>query len=262
MIAAGGDGTIGRAARCLIGHAVPIAVLPLGTANNIAKGLGVFGDVRAIVRGLADVRTIPVDIGFAKGPWGQRPFIEGAGFGLFPDAMAALQKRKSKPKKDTAPLEHALRAMRGAADDFDPKRLELAIDGEDFSGRYLMVEAMNLNFVGPNLSLADDADPGDGLLDIVLVGEDERRLLADHLDGRLAGVRNPPRLGMRRGRRIHLVARGNKLHVDDEIWPRDKKKKIAAESGVVIELGIERHALPFLARTFPRNRSPANRADA
>src|SRR5262245_1950885 len=39
VVAAGGDGTVAAAARMLAGKAVPLAVLPLGTANNIAKAL-------------------------------------------------------------------------------------------------------------------------------------------------------------------------------------------------------------------------------
>jgi hypothetical protein len=37
VVAAGGDGSVGRTARQLVGGMVPIAVLPLGTANNLAS---------------------------------------------------------------------------------------------------------------------------------------------------------------------------------------------------------------------------------
>src|SRR5262245_31057092 len=36
---AGGDGTVGKVARRLIGRGIPIAVLPVGTANNISRTL-------------------------------------------------------------------------------------------------------------------------------------------------------------------------------------------------------------------------------
>src|SRR5262245_19963348 len=43
VIAAGGDGTIARAARTLARRGVPLAILPLGTANNIARSLAIQG---------------------------------------------------------------------------------------------------------------------------------------------------------------------------------------------------------------------------
>src|SRR5258706_10465064 len=40
VVVAGGDGTVGRVARRLTGRGIPIALLPSGTANNIARTLG------------------------------------------------------------------------------------------------------------------------------------------------------------------------------------------------------------------------------
>src|SRR5262245_18660766 len=40
ILIAGGDGAVGRVIRCLPHYNTPIAILPLGTANNIASNLG------------------------------------------------------------------------------------------------------------------------------------------------------------------------------------------------------------------------------
>ena len=40
LIVGGGDGTVGRIAKRLIGRDIPVAPLPFGTANNISKTLG------------------------------------------------------------------------------------------------------------------------------------------------------------------------------------------------------------------------------
>ena len=43
VVAAGGDGTVARVARALAGGPIPLAVLPAGTANNIATSLEIDG---------------------------------------------------------------------------------------------------------------------------------------------------------------------------------------------------------------------------
>src|SRR5688572_16895861 len=49
VVVAGGDGTVARAGRVLAGGLVPMAILPLGTANNIASSLDIGGDVEQLV---------------------------------------------------------------------------------------------------------------------------------------------------------------------------------------------------------------------
>src|SRR5690606_10418925 len=43
IIAAGGDGTVGKVIKAMPNRKVPLAIVPLGTANNIARSLGIAG---------------------------------------------------------------------------------------------------------------------------------------------------------------------------------------------------------------------------
>jgi diacylglycerol kinase (ATP) len=79
VVAAGGDGTVGKVARRLIGRNVPIAILPLGAANNIASALGLDGAPRQLARALAGSHPVKFDVGIARGPWGDVLFVEGVG---------------------------------------------------------------------------------------------------------------------------------------------------------------------------------------
>ena len=91
---AGGDGIVGTVAKKLIGKAVPIAVLPLGTANNIAKTLDVVArPLTQLIGGWSQARRRKFDIGVANGPWGAKAFIEGLGMGLFTQTMYRLDAR-------------------------------------------------------------------------------------------------------------------------------------------------------------------------
>src|SRR5688572_19894490 len=87
VLVAGGDGTVAEVARALVGRDVPLAILPLGTANNIARSLGVQGSVRDVIAGLhrdrlADLARKRLDVGTARAPWGTARFVESAGVGV------------------------------------------------------------------------------------------------------------------------------------------------------------------------------------
>ena len=86
---AGGDGTVAVVARSLAGRGVPIAVLLVATANNIASALGIGASpVRALVAGWSDAVRQPFDLGIARGPWGQTQFLESVGAGLLSEIIA------------------------------------------------------------------------------------------------------------------------------------------------------------------------------
>src|SRR3546814_9912518 len=89
LVAAGGDGTINGVVNGLAGGGVPLALLPLGTANVLAAEIGLeespAGIVRAILRGPA----VPIHLGDVNG----RHFTLMAGIGLDADVVAAVNPR-------------------------------------------------------------------------------------------------------------------------------------------------------------------------
>jgi diacylglycerol kinase (ATP) len=76
VIVAGGDGTVGKSVRWLKHRETPIAILPLGTANNIARSLGIVGDLESLLSRFATAPVRSLDVGRAIGPWGKRMFLE------------------------------------------------------------------------------------------------------------------------------------------------------------------------------------------
>src|SRR5688500_16867102 len=69
VVVAGGDGTVAKVARQMRGRGVPIAVLPAGTANNIATTLGAEGPLRDQIAAWSPARPRPFDVGRAHGRW-------------------------------------------------------------------------------------------------------------------------------------------------------------------------------------------------
>lgn len=253
VVVAGGDGAIRKIALRLVGRGVPLAVIPLGTANNISKSLGVAGTPEELIAGWAAARRRKLDVGVVRAPWGKRRFVEGMGCGLFTDVMAALDAREAEDPglfaRTDNPLAVALRALHDALAEYRALDLSVTLDGEDVSGRYLMLEALNIRHVGPNLYLAPDADASDGYLDFVLFTEDKRREFADYLAYRLEGKQDAPFLPVRRGRSLKLVWPGFQFRLDDKLWPAARKKgkkKKALSAPAEIEIKLKRKALEFL----------------
>ena len=243
---AGGDGTVGRVAKKLIGRDIPIAPLPLGTANNISKTLGLTELTLEEIISAWDVqRRIAFDAGVAKGPWGSRYFIEAFGVGLFARAIPVADGNKTLAALTSAEAKvaYAQQMLRERLTRCEPHALALRLDGKDMSGDYVLFEAMNMEFVGPNLYLAPDIQAADGLLDVVLVSTVERDKLKDSLETWQDGDLEHPNLTRHRASVIELEWSGFEVHFDDEAWPAEKEEPPALTH---IEVTVERNALSFL----------------
>jgi len=243
VVVAGGDGTVAKVTRRMVGRGMPVGVLPSGTANNIARALGLLErPFEELVRGWEKPRRVKLDVGIAAGPWGERYFVESVGAGLFAGLLASGSRKKL--KKGKSPVESGLRRLREAAQRCEALEISAALDGRDISGRYLLLEAVNLPYVGPNLHLAHDSQPGDGQFDVVLVTEAERERLLYYLEH---WQENRERIGMlptRRGRRLQIEWTGFALHIDDKLLPKAKAKP--KEIAGLVEARIDGAAVEFL----------------
>jgi diacylglycerol kinase family enzyme len=173
------------------------------------------------VHGWQTARRLKLDIGLAKGPWGERYFIEGVGAGLFGNLLARPKKKNAKVGKPEDVVDRALRRLHDIAVHCEAVDVAASLDGEDISGRYVLFEAINLRYVGPNMFLAPGSKPSDGLLDVVLVTDDERAHLLEYLN---KWQDNPERravLPTRRGKRLKIEWTGYELHIDDKLYPRE-----------------------------------------
>jgi diacylglycerol kinase (ATP) len=210
VVAAGGDGTVLKVISHLRNRSMPIAILPLGGANNIARSLGVATDPLRIARaGWRGTEVLRLDIGTAAGPWGKRRFVEAVGVGALAQAMAAVDQGHVAGPEKSALARQALIEVLAAA---RPMELRLTIDGQDIECRCLLAEIMNIASAGPRLLLAPAADPGDGALDLVRLEPEAR---ADMLAWLKASSASAPPLTRRRGRAFAFEWRHEPLHVGD-----------------------------------------------
>jgi diacylglycerol kinase (ATP) len=228
LAVAGGDGTVAKAAIALRDSTLPLFILPTGTANNIARSLGIAGSVPEIIGALASARPVRLDIGHVSAPWGEKAFVEAAGVGFMGTVLRRGQSTRGRVERFVRtvgrPMDKQLQgAARGVARfirDSAPRYHEVRADGEDLSGDYLVVEAMNIREIGPRLTLAPHARPGDGLLDLVLVRPEDRAELADYFAS-LETSREFPPIVSRQVRQVEMSWRAGAGHIDDTPWPRD-----------------------------------------
>jgi diacylglycerol kinase (ATP) len=221
VIVAGGDGTVAKAAFGLADRRVPIAILPIGTANNIARSLGIVDSVDKLLKWLPTAQMRCLDVGVAKGPWGKRNFLEAVGCGPIAEAISHSGPKPPEPIRIDIAREDLQKFVQEAeADSF-----KVAIDGEKFTGEFLLIEILNLSFSGPALPIAFSAVPDDQLLDVVFLFATDRRKMVAWLGEN--PEQNPPPLTIRRGSKIEFVWNSGHLRIDSEVYlPPETPSKV------------------------------------
>lgn len=235
LAVAGGDGTIRKVMsrllrRRIIDRRFPIGLLPLGTANNIAFSLGIEADLSKAIKSWRRGRTRMVDTVRIGGLKKMTFFLEGAGFGVIPCLMKTMKEAPEEHATPEASIAAALRLLLKIAGSYQPQMSTIVIDGRKHTGKFLLAEVLNIPSIGPNLLLAPDADPSDGLLDVVLVRESQRKMLQDFIMNRIAGGKNIPFPGTSiRAKEIIINIGGEFFHADDKIRRVKKEKQIKLE---------------------------------
>jgi diacylglycerol kinase family enzyme len=222
-IAAGGDGTIRKVVERLRKGKAPLAILPLGTANNVARSLGIAGTPQELVETWDTEHTVPLDIGLARGAWGTDSFIESFGIGLMPAYLLMAEKHK-KPE-GAANLQQGRTLLQKALKKAKPVDVEIAVDGKKLKGDFFGVEVLNIPFTGPGLPLGERADAADGKLDIVCFDAEQRKELTKWLD---APLDQPPPVITRKGSEVTLLWRDAPHRLDDKSFD-DEEKTLTAE---------------------------------
>jgi diacylglycerol kinase (ATP) len=218
VVAAGGDGTVARVGRTLAGTELPVAILPLGTANNIATSLAISGDAAALAKSWTLDRRVHIDVGVVTDDRGEQLFLEGVGTGLVPRGITRGRDdtRKHDAEDAAAEVEWARQVFRDALADLQPTRSRLCIEGDVVEGDYLLVEVLNIASVGPRLRLSAETTPADGLLSVVIAGANDRDAIAAHLRTPWEDDDSHAWLKSWRAHTVE-VAGWTEYHVDDQV---------------------------------------------
>jgi YegS/Rv2252/BmrU family lipid kinase len=158
VVVAGGDGTLNAAAAGLVATGLPLGIVPLGTANDLARTLGIPDDPAKAVRVIAAGATRRIDLGEVNGHF----FFNVASIGLAAELTRQLTREH---KRRWGRLAYALTALRVMAD-MRPFRAEVITAEERTRVRTLQISVGNGRHYGGGLTVEETADIDDGRLDL------------------------------------------------------------------------------------------------
>jgi diacylglycerol kinase (ATP) len=211
VVAVGGDGTVNEVANGLLdfeGERPELAVIARGTGTDFVRHFRIptklEGAVRVALSG--GVRTI--DAGrIAYRSWSGEDaaafFVNSASAGM----SGAVAQRANSSSKALGGKASFLYATLAVFARWHASEMEVEVDEERRSG--LMYDAIvaNCRYLGGGMAMTPDAEPDDGLLDVLLIGDITRRDLALTLPKVYRGTHLPhPKAEALRGRRVTVNA--------------------------------------------------------
>ena len=160
MIAAGGDGTVSAVADALAGSGTPMGILPMGTANVLARELEIPLDVDAAARLLVDDHDV---VAIDAMRVGGRHYLTQVGVGL--DALM-IRDTPTEQKRRFGKLAYLWSAAKHLVG-FQPRRFTLEIDGKTIKRSASQVVVANVGTLGqPPFRWGPDIRVDDGTLDV------------------------------------------------------------------------------------------------
>lgn len=220
-MAVGGDGTLHEVANAILKAGDPDATLgliPFGTGNDFARGVGLFGGIEKACLTLALGKTARLDVGTVEGSGIEQPyyFLVASGVGFVADTAKTVNEGVRWLHGAPAYVYGALRTLKS----FQPLPLTIQFDEEAPRSRETMlVSISNVATTGGGMRIAPGARPDDGCLDICLVSRIAKSDLVKQLPGVFAGRHvNHPAVSMYKAGTICIeTEKPAQLWIDGEV---------------------------------------------
>ncbi|TJZ62016.1 diacylglycerol kinase [Sphingobacterium olei] len=224
-VVAGGDGTVRRVVKELVKRnaldkKIPIALLPMGTANNLCKTLGINRglDSKHHIENWKKAKLQKFDIGVIKNADTTDFFLEGAGYGVFPKLIKKMETiDMSHVKTARDELQLALEVLHDIILSAKATRYWIKADDSVYQGKSLLLEVMNIQSIGPNLILSPDAKTDDGVFDVVIVNEEQREDFARYIKELITNEKATFDWKTFKAKTLSIDSESKHMHVDDEL---------------------------------------------
>lgn len=211
VIVGGGDGTLNAAAAGLVETQLPLGILPLGTANDLARTLGIPTDIPRACNIIAKGRNLPIDLGRVNDQY----FFNVASFGLSTKITEQLTKDV---KKRWGIFAYAVTAFRVLLQT-RPFRAEIRLNGESIKVKTVQISVGNGRFYGGGMAIAHDATINDQTLDLYSLEIDHWWQIIPILPAMSRGRQaNWPRVVAREAKEVEVFTRRPRsINTDGEI---------------------------------------------
>jgi len=157
IVAAGGDGTMNGVADGVIACGLPLGVLPMGTANDLARTLGIPTDLDAAARVIASGKTRRIDLGEVN----EHAFFNVASIGLSAELAAGLTQER---KRRFGRFAYALTAL-NVLSRARPFGATIVMKDGERRVRTLQIAVGNGRYYGGGMAVEENARIDDGALD-------------------------------------------------------------------------------------------------
>jgi YegS/Rv2252/BmrU family lipid kinase len=191
IIAVGGDGTLGEVVTGFFRNGQPVkpeavfAFIMCGTGNDFQKSFGRAHDIKEGIAALGEPRGRLIDVGRItyldhNGVPSERCFLNMASFGM----SGAVDRRVGRvPMRGLlgGKLSFLLATATTLAT-YRNRKVRIVADGRDaYRGPVRVAVAANCKFAGGGMMFAPGAEPDDGLLDLVILGDISTPQIARHM---------------------------------------------------------------------------------
>lgn len=167
VVAVGGDGTLVEVADGLLhaGGRISLAFVPAGAACDFRRTAGIPADLDEAVTLALEGAASPADLGTVNG----QAFLNVAGVGF--DAEVAAEDTRLRTKYNSTGTTPYLRAIFRMLWSYRPREMEIDLDGDHITGRFLLVAVGNAQYYGGGMRITPTARLDDGQLDVLLAGD-------------------------------------------------------------------------------------------
>ncbi|MBW4554745.1 MAG: lipid kinase [Trichormus sp. ATA11-4-KO1] len=158
VIIGGGDGTLNAAVDALVDTQLPLGILPLGTANDLARTLGIPNSLNEACKVIAYGELRRIDLGWVNG----KHFFNVASLGL---SVKITQRLTKEVKRRWGIFAYAATALR-VIWEARPFSAEIKINGKSFRVKTVQIAVGNGRYYGGGMAVVHDATIDDQRLDL------------------------------------------------------------------------------------------------